>query len=180
MKPTPVILLVLMAVLGMAAAQGSCVPGTSWKQDCNTCFCTETGVGVCTLKLCATRGKRETPCEPNSTWMDDCNRCRCANGVGVCTKKACSVVLHDVAEAEAECQGEEGRWREACNWCRCVKGKGVCTRRGCPSDLTLYDGTPDCEGTASWNDNCNTCHCSDGRAVCTAKLCLSNDQRIQE
>lgn len=29
-----------------------CVPGTTWKEDCNTCFCSESGYAGCTLMGC--------------------------------------------------------------------------------------------------------------------------------
>ena len=29
-----------------------CEPGTSWKKDCNHCWCTETGIAACTLRGC--------------------------------------------------------------------------------------------------------------------------------
>lgn len=30
----------------------TCVPGTSWRQDCNTCRCTPAGGAACTKKHC--------------------------------------------------------------------------------------------------------------------------------
>lgn len=33
-----------------------CTPGQSWTNHCNDCFCTETGVGVCTLRGCLQSG----------------------------------------------------------------------------------------------------------------------------
>lgn len=32
--------------------RNDCVPGNRFKQDCNWCFCTNTGVAVCTLRGC--------------------------------------------------------------------------------------------------------------------------------
>lgn len=29
-----------------------CTPGQQWKNDCNDCFCTETGIAACTLRGC--------------------------------------------------------------------------------------------------------------------------------
>lgn len=31
-----------------------CTPGHSWKNNCNDCFCTETGLAACTLRGCLT------------------------------------------------------------------------------------------------------------------------------
>lgn len=41
----------------------ACVPGTTWKQDCNICFCSSTGESMCTLKGCFTRPAREASCK---------------------------------------------------------------------------------------------------------------------
>ncbi|KAJ9577262.1 hypothetical protein L9F63_006168, partial [Diploptera punctata] len=29
-----------------------CEPGTSWRTNCNSCVCTESGRAICTLKAC--------------------------------------------------------------------------------------------------------------------------------
>ncbi|CAL4109035.1 unnamed protein product, partial [Meganyctiphanes norvegica] len=80
------------------------------------------------------------------------------------------------AEAEAECQIEEGssdRWRKDCNWCRCINGKGVCTRRGCsPAINERLENEPECEGTVMYKKDCNWCSCMEGRAICTFRACL--------
>lgn len=33
-------------------SEDQCVPGTRWKEDCNMCFCTSTGLAACTLRGC--------------------------------------------------------------------------------------------------------------------------------
>lgn len=33
-------------------ANGHCVPGRTWMDDCNQCWCTESGIAACTLKGC--------------------------------------------------------------------------------------------------------------------------------
>lgn len=35
-----------------APAGRTCTPGQQWKNQCNDCFCTETGIAACTLKGC--------------------------------------------------------------------------------------------------------------------------------
>jgi len=94
----------------------NCEPGTRWKKDCNTCFCTETGVGVCTLMGClnfvfkphsqltSNRNRRssssmtraqnstignETKCKHGTFRMEECNRCRCLRGRYACTRMMC-------------------------------------------------------------------------------------------
>lgn len=45
--------------------------------------------------------KDETTCTEGESWRDDCNICRCSNGLTLCTKKACPVVVTE----EQQCQG---------------------------------------------------------------------------
>ncbi len=98
-------------------SENECIPGTSWKEDCNSCGCTETGYAVCTLKRClhfgndmsllptnnrrkrstsdtATRSQNsvsenEKNCKHGTTWMNSCNRCRCFGGRAACTRMRC-------------------------------------------------------------------------------------------
>ncbi|KAK7867493.1 hypothetical protein R5R35_004501 [Gryllus longicercus] len=32
--------------------ENKCVPGTTWKLDCNTCHCTDSGISICTALGC--------------------------------------------------------------------------------------------------------------------------------
>ena len=41
----------------------TCTPGTTWKQDCNTCGCTSNGLPVCTAMACLPRQTRQTSCK---------------------------------------------------------------------------------------------------------------------
>lgn len=95
-----------------------CIPGARWKQDCNSCWCTETGISACTLMGClhfddkiqrfdpptSNRRKRsssgttrhpnswpgnEEKCTHGMTWMNKCNRCRCFKGHAACTRMMC-------------------------------------------------------------------------------------------
>lgn len=89
-------------------ARGVCVPGTRFKQDCNTCYCTSTGMALCTLRGCLTvtpnipvinqegilpREKRQLPervytlndlndpnftCTPSHSFKLECNTCWCS------------------------------------------------------------------------------------------------------
>ncbi|CAH1709879.1 unnamed protein product [Chironomus riparius] len=47
------IMLVVFAVVCYCNAE-DCVPDTHWKEDCNTCFCTPTGLRACTKVGCVT------------------------------------------------------------------------------------------------------------------------------
>lgn len=91
---------------GISAGK-SCVPGTTWKDDCNNCFCSETGRAVCTYLICSPtqpqyfRNNRYTEaetknvnfkCEPNKSIKVECNTCWCnENGkIDHCTRASCA------------------------------------------------------------------------------------------
>ena len=121
----------------------SCVPGSRFKDDCNSCKCDSTGtLAACTKKRCLPSESRPTrdaeqkipvnepgfKCEPNQLFMDDCNTCTCdASGVlARCTAMACDPserTKRDVAPAvEDEDKCTPGaRWFDGCNncWCTC-------------------------------------------------------------
>jgi len=70
-------------------------PGESWKDDCNTCGCSNDGHVMCTLILCPaaqsqcsdSQGNKKLPGE---AWKEDCNTCRCGtNGKSLCTQRFC-------------------------------------------------------------------------------------------
>uniref|UniRef100_A0A182P0U4 Pacifastin domain-containing protein n=1 Tax=Anopheles epiroticus TaxID=199890 RepID=A0A182P0U4_9DIPT len=133
-----------------------CTPGTTFpsKDGCNTCFCTETGMAACTLKLCLdepTKQKRSVPspdekCTPGTTFRsaDDCNTCFCSeSGMVACTRKACVPAgFYDQKPKQKRSAPRAGK---------------DCT----PGTTFLSD------------DGCNTCFCSEsGHAACTMKACL--------
>lgn len=92
-----------------------CKSGERWMEACNECFCTETGIGACTLRGCLGQNassnfrasvvspsaiKRVTmdeynqddfECIPQEYFKLDCNNCKCSSDgrTGKCTKKAC-------------------------------------------------------------------------------------------
>uniref|UniRef100_A0A224XR41 Putative serine protease inhibitor i/ii n=1 Tax=Panstrongylus lignarius TaxID=156445 RepID=A0A224XR41_9HEMI len=75
-------------------AGSTCTPGTTWKVDCNTCFCSETGYIGCTLRGCLSPYiwplKDKKLCTPGTTWKEDCNTCFCSETGHVgCTLMAC-------------------------------------------------------------------------------------------
>lgn len=70
--------------------------GESWKVDCNTCSCSESGEIQCTMRACVSPDAQEetSRCpegvKAGDTWNDACNMCRCDEaGYPVCTLKAC-------------------------------------------------------------------------------------------
>ncbi|KAF5307580.1 hypothetical protein FQR65_LT06798 [Abscondita terminalis] len=69
-----------------------CTPGVPYREnDCNNCFCTETGILGCTQIGCLSQKHRDmTNCEVGTKWKDGCNDCECAKGFGtICTNKPC-------------------------------------------------------------------------------------------
>ncbi|XP_049839474.1 protease inhibitors-like [Schistocerca gregaria] len=73
-------------------SERQCTPNTTFKKDCNTCYCNSDGTAaLCTAKGCLSRSTREVSCTPGTTYKEGCNTCRClADGKsGVCTRRAC-------------------------------------------------------------------------------------------
>lgn len=75
-------LIVLACVLAaFALVEGQCVPGSTWMEACNTCWCFEGGQVTCTVLPC---------CTPGDVWMEDCNQCACdRDGRVTCTVMIC-------------------------------------------------------------------------------------------
>lgn len=105
-----------------------CKPGSTWKVDCNTCFCTNGGVGACTKMACLPKQKRALrECVPFTSWNDGCNDCTCSkDGHPACTEKFCLT-----PQPIARCVPGTSR-RVDCNSCRCTQsGVEICTQRAC-------------------------------------------------
>lgn len=95
-----------------------CTPGERWKNECNDCVCTETGIGACTLRGCLTQEQSKSlrptvysltsirtvsqnefnsasnfSCTPYEYFKLECNFCKCSSdGKGAkCTKKGCNI-----------------------------------------------------------------------------------------
>ena len=62
----------MQQVLEFVTGSGyDCKPGTSWKADCNNCFCTQNGHAICTLKACPPlRNERDTPTPEEGTTIN--------------------------------------------------------------------------------------------------------------
>ena len=116
-----------------------CEPGTHWKDDCNFCFCVDSGIGACTRLLCKGIEKiRNTPelqlpsgvdCLPGTTWKSQCNHCLClGDGYPACTRRECPWNSH---EPESTC-APHTIWRDECIICRCTSyGESSCTMLAC-------------------------------------------------
>ncbi|XP_069188444.1 uncharacterized protein [Procambarus clarkii] len=155
-----------------------CTPDSRWKDECNWCFCGETGIAGCTLMGCPDNYEHppgEPVCVDGSRWkMDNCNWCTCINGSAACTDKLCIERIPGRSlPDDAQCV-PGSRWKDKCNWCNCGEnGNAGCTEKGCPDNYEHPPGEPVCVDGSRWKmDNCNWCTCRNGSAACTEKLCI--------
>lgn len=105
-----------------------CIPGTRWKQDCNSCWCTEAGFGACTLMGCLhfdisnqqTLRKKRSSSDTASTTMSPTRQRKTSSSAN-----------------EKKC--EQGTtWMNDCNRCRCTRGgHAACTRMMCIEKETI-------------------------------------------
>merc|ERR1712013_200750 len=145
--------------------------GDSWKEDCNNCRCTSTGVPVCTLRFCVNReehecvderGNRREHLEMWEEWEESWEEeerssgievngnhkdCSCDNGEVICQ-------VRQLAEEEtgAFVASSPGRLGE--NAVTCVDSNGTAREEG-----------------DSWMDDCNNCMCTESGNSCTKMLC---------
>lgn len=80
-----------------------CVPGSSYKVDCNTCICLEDGTPACTRIRCENLAEdvdesqarsakfiEETKCIPGMKFDNGCGPCDCTlDGTPVCKNQYC-------------------------------------------------------------------------------------------
>ena len=145
--------------------------GDSWKEECNNCRCTSTGVPVCTLRFCVNREEHECVDERGSrrehlemweeweeAWEEEERSsgvevngnhkdCSCDNGEVICQ-------VRQLAEEEtgAFVASSPGRLGE--NAVACVDNNGAAREVG-----------------DSWMDDCNNCMCTESGNSCTKMLC---------
>merc|ERR1711963_919477 len=142
--------------------------GDSWKEECNNCRCTSTGVPVCTLRFCVNReehecvdgqgNRREHLEEWEEAWEEEERSsgvevngnhkdCSCDNGEVICQ-------VRQLAEEEtgAFVASSPGRLGE--NAVACVDNNGGAREVG-----------------DSWMDDCNNCMCTESGNSCTKMLC---------
>lgn len=153
-------------VLPAPLTSQDCVPGETWKEDCNSCRCLPSRQAACTMARCISRrevggaapsptpalgGDGERRCTTGDVWKDDCNTCRCGpSGLPACTKMRC-IKLDELAGA---------RVTRAAQY-QTFPPQG---HRG-PGQVGCVSGT-------TWKQDCNTCNCINGREVCTFALCV--------
>lgn len=129
-----------------------CVPGTTYKRDCNICHCFKfNGVKYfgCTLKKCAGSKtvRSEDGCVKGTTYEKNCLICNCVKEEDV-VKEICTV------NEECKIENRNPRTRE--------------------DELSLEVLHGYCEPLHVYKQQCNKCRClSNGKMVaCTSKICL--------
>uniref|UniRef100_A0A2M4BG70 Putative serine protease inhibitor i/ii n=1 Tax=Anopheles marajoara TaxID=58244 RepID=A0A2M4BG70_9DIPT len=180
------ILIVATLVVGALCSE-QCVPGTTFKEDCNTCRCGENGLKACTRKMCTSV---ETVVADEPYARND-NTTTSVNGNGGSSSSTTeSITSADEKEEVAEhtngqvCTPNEIKMKD-CNRCRCANnGIGwFCTRKACPprekrSAPPAQD--PECAPGTTFesSDGCSECICTpDSKAVCTDKPCEARTKR---
>lgn len=163
--------------------------GQSFKEDCNTCTCTSSGIS-CTLMVCqsSTGGAGgNTGGTSGSGGVAGTGGKLGSGGVagtGGTTSKpdaapqGCLEGGHNYAVGET--------FKRDCNTCTCLADGASCTKMACPlptdaaADLPR---SPDAAQTCSYGGrdyligesfkiDCNTCNCSSSGLACTATACL--------
>ncbi|XP_072948346.1 uncharacterized protein [Epargyreus clarus] len=177
-----------------------CTPGTSYKKNCNTCYCkVERGVKIfrCTTKRCHTSIFEDMArnCTEGTTYETDCHICHCDDIDGVkyetckVNNKCISTLVlkehksHSLDSLHGYCEPLH-EYKKSCNTCRCLaNGKMVkCTTHLCvarTSDPVSVDIVPlqqeenePCPEGYSYKIGCNVCFClSNGNSLCTTVDC---------
>merc|ERR550532_1964052 len=145
--------------------------GDAWKEECNHCRCTSTGVPVCTLRFCVNRQEHE-----------------CVDERG--NRRQYLEKWEEWEEAWGE-EGGEGEHSSGIevqgdiNDCSCNNGQVSCQARTLEEERTTamlassagevqqcvdMDGATRQEGE-SWDEDCNSCRCTNSRSSCTKMLC---------
>jgi len=88
--------------VGTTGDQGTCEPGDTKMEDCNTCSC-EDGLWACTEIGCGnddsgsggsgngdSSSGDDPDCDPEDDPSDECNSCSCDAGLWSCTAQACA------------------------------------------------------------------------------------------
>lgn len=160
--------------------------GDAWKEECNNCRCTSTGVPVCTLRFCVNRQEHE-----------------CVDERGNRRQHLEKWEEWEEAWGEEGGEGEESSSIEVqgeVNDCSCNNGEVSCQARTLEEEQTGamlasstgevqqcvdMDGATREEGE-SWTEDCNNCMCTKSGKSCTKRLCnfslpfLSSSPRAEE
>ncbi|XP_012270691.1 uncharacterized protein LOC105694520 [Orussus abietinus] len=161
-----------------------CIPRTTFKADCNTCFCSEDGTSMgCTLMACTSESalgkkrlfeprsrrnsesksrKDEQTCEPGSSFKQDCNDCICSpdGRSAACTLMECLPKEFYKQDGSIKLPHE------------LFKNPLLRNRR----DAQV------CEPRSVFKRDCNSCLCSpDGTfAACTLMECFPGEQFTED
>lgn len=121
----------------------SCVAGTRWKEDCNSCWCLATGASACTRMRCpnftiVTNENGERTVSLNSIQERGGKHSRVRRSVtswipGVKSGSAIRNLQKRSNYVEKSCENGS-TWMWKCNRCHCVNGHAACTRMRCHDD----------------------------------------------
>lgn len=107
-----------------------CEPGTSWKRDCNRCWCTETGIAACTLRGCLSGNPFDVqPVNPATQSQSEQDHVKDVDR----TEPKRVVTREEYESPEFTCAPSES-FKLECNNCKCAEsGKTAkwCTRKFC-------------------------------------------------
>lgn len=171
-------LLLIAAVLVTGAlalkAGQQCEPGSTFKMDCNTCFCSVDGkIMSCTRKFCIPEEQGDDPKVAAAAAVEEAS-----NGQEDLPAEKEEEHVHTNGQV---CTPNEVKM-EDCNRCKCAaNGIGwFCTRKACPprekrSVDAVQPAAPQCTPGTSFKsaDGCNDCVCGPtGIAACTMKFCF--------
>ncbi|KAK4873483.1 hypothetical protein RN001_015512 [Aquatica leii] len=84
---------VVLLFVFVSADSFHCTPGTTYiENNCNTCFCSPSGMLACGMRRCIFEWRFTLyNCKPEETYFDECNRCWCVEGFGtICTNRKCA------------------------------------------------------------------------------------------
>lgn len=104
---------------------GTCEPGDTMMQDCNTCTCMD-GQWACTEIGCEpdTGNDDDAACDPLQDPSDDCNECSCVAGEWACTDLGCG---GSTGHIDFDCDPDEDQSNE-CIACECLaSGQWLCS-----------------------------------------------------
>ncbi|XP_049540119.1 SCO-spondin-like [Anopheles darlingi] len=170
-----IILIVATLVVGALCSE-QCVPGTTFKEDCNTCRCGENGLKACTRKMC-TSVEAVVADEPYARNDNATSSSSTTESITSADEKE-EVAEHTNGQV---CTPNEIKMKD-CNRCRCANnGIGwFCTRKACPPREKRSPEQEECSPGTTFesSDGCSECICTpDSKAVCTDKPCESRTKR---
>lgn len=157
-----------------------CVPGSRWKNDCNSCWCSESGVAACTLMACLHFGDNNNGLTTNHQIQPTFRHTISRNSILDQNDKLSRVRRSDFVKCIPGTI-----FTQDCYVCLCTETSvEICNPRRCTifrrkrssSDTTrpqnLWPGNADkCTHGTTWMNKCNRCRCLRGHAACTRMQC---------